>query len=243
MSVGIGPVDHQQPEVGQGVAQGADLPVEDGPHRPVVRQHHVVHAVVPVHHRRPLLFGDAPGQLVADALDQLAVVDAFHLHLLVLPAPALELALDVPVVPPEVPEPDRVGVDVVQRGQRVGHVVADAAPGRLVEGRLRLGRAAQDVALDELHDVEGALVDRLVGAEADRDGDRDPDRAQRMHQPVLARHVVRRGEHVVQGRPAQRPRPPLGVLDPVGEVGAAAGDEGEGQGGRDLGQVGRPSTR
>ena len=75
---------------------------------------------------------------------------------------------------PRSPSPTAIGVDVVQRGQRVGHVVPDGPPGRLVERRLRLGRAAQDVALDEFHHVEGALVDRLVGAEADRDRDRDP---------------------------------------------------------------------
>ena len=177
VSVGVGPVDHQQPEVGERVAQRADLPVEDGPDRPVVGEHHVVHAVVAVHDRGALLLGDAPGQLVADPLDEPAVVDSLDLHLFVLPAPALELALDVPLVPPEVTEPDRVGVDVVQRGQRVGHLVAHGPPGRLVERGLRLGRAAQDVALDELHDVEGALVDRLVGAEADGDRDRDPGRA------------------------------------------------------------------
>ena len=138
---------------------------------------------------------------------------------------------------PEVAEPDRLGVDVVQRGQRVGHVVPDGTPRRHIERGLRLGRAAQDVALHELHHVEGALVDRLVGAQADGAGNRDPDGAQGVDEPVLAGHVVRRGEHVVQGRAAQCPGPPLGVLDPEGEIGAAAGDQGEGQRGTDLGQL------
>ena len=117
--------------------------------------------------RGALLLRDPPRQLVADPLDQAAVVHALDLHLLVLPAPPLELALDVPLVPPQVAQPDRVGVDVVQRGERVGHVVAHGAPGRLVERLLGLRRAAQDVPLDELHDVEGPLVDRLVGAQPD----------------------------------------------------------------------------
>ena len=80
-----------------------------------------------------------PGQLVTDPLDQRAVVDPFDLHLAVLPAPALELPLDVTLGAARRPEPHLVGVDVVQRGERVGHVVADGPPGRLAEGRLRLG--------------------------------------------------------------------------------------------------------
>ena len=39
--------------------------------------------------------------------------------------PAPQLALDVPLVSAEVPQADRVDVDGVQAGQRVGHVVAD----------------------------------------------------------------------------------------------------------------------
>jgi len=135
----VGPVVHQQSEVGQRIAQSADLPVEDGPDGPVVGQHDVVHPVVAVDHGRPLLFGDAPGQLVAHTLDDATVVDTFDLHLLVLPAPALELALYVPLVPTQIAQSDRIGVDGVQRSQRVRHVTADPAPGRLVECGLGLG--------------------------------------------------------------------------------------------------------
>ena len=159
------------------------------------------------------------------------------------PRPALELALDVALVPAQVAEADRVGVDGVQRGQRVGHVVADGAPRRLVERRLGLGRVAQDVALDELHDVEGPLVDRLVGAQADGRGTGMPAGPSAVHEPVLAGHVVRGGQHVVQRRAAQGPGPPGGVLDPEGEVGAAAGDQRERERRADLGDVRRPSTR
>ena len=206
-------------------------------HRAVVGQHDVVHAVVAVHHRGALLRRDAPGQLVAHPLDQAAVVDPLDLHLVVLRAPPLELALDVPVVPGQVAQPHRVGVDGMQRGERVGHVVAHGAPGRLVEGLLGLGRAAQDVPLDELHDIEGALVDRLVGAQPDGPRHRDADRAERIDEPVLAGHVVRGGQHVVQRGPAQRPGPPVAVLHPESQVGAAAGDEGEGERRRQLGHV------
>ena len=166
------------------------------------------------------------------------MVDALELHLFVLAAPPLELALDVSVVPPQVPQPDRVRIDGVQRRQGVRHVVPDRPAGRLVEGRLRLGRVAQDVAVDELHDVERALVHGLVGAEPDGLRHGDPDRAQRVDAAVLARHVVRCGQHVVQGRPSQRPGPSLGVLHAVREVGTPARDQGEGEGRREVGQPG-----
>ena len=72
------------------------------------------------------------------------MVDPLDLHLVVLAAPPLELALDVTLVAPQVPQPHRVGIDVVQRGQRVGHVVAHGPAGRLVEGRSRpRGRRAR----------------------------------------------------------------------------------------------------
>ena len=102
-----------------------------------------------------------------------------------------------------------------------------APPGRLVEGLLGLRRAAQDVAVDELHDEEGPLVDGLVGAQPDRLGYRYPGRAQRVHQPVLAHHVVGGGQHVVHRWAAQGPGPSVGVLHPEGQVGASAGDQGE----------------
>ena len=95
----------------------------------------------------------------------------------------------------------------MQRGQGLGHVVAHGAAGGLVEGLLGLGGGAQDVALDELHDEERALVDGLVGAQADGHRHRDAGRAERAHEAVLADHVVGRLEHVVQGRAAQGPGP------------------------------------
>ena len=114
-----------------------------------------------------------------------------------------------------------------------------APPRRLVERLLGLGGVADDVALDELHDEERALVDGLVGAQADGLGHRDARGPERGHEAVLAHHVVRRGQHVVDRGPAQDPRPPGGVLDPEGQVGAAAGDQGERQRGGDLGDVRR----
>jgi len=145
--------------------------------------------------------------------------------------------LGITLVPPQVAQPDRARLDVVQRGQRVCHVVADAAPRGLVECGLRLGRAAQDVALDELHHVERALVHRLVGAQADGDRHRDAGRAERVHEAVLAGHVMGGGQHVVQRGSSQRPRVPRRVLDPEGQIRAAARDQSERERRRELGQL------
>ena len=210
--------------------------------RAVVVQHHVVEAVVPVHDRDALLRGDAPGQFVADTLDESAVIDPLDLHLLVLAAPALELALDVAVVAREVTEPDRVDVDVVQRGQ----VSARWSPmARRVVATSKVasasGAVAQDMALDELHDVEGSFVDLLVGAQSRRwratgmpDGAREPD------EPVLAHHVVRGGEHVVRGGRRSAKAAPCASSTRIGEVGASAGDQCEGQRGRPAQVVDHP---
>ena len=55
---GIGPVHHQQPDVGERVAEGADLPVEHGPHRAVGAEDGVVEPVVAVDDGRPDLRRD-----------------------------------------------------------------------------------------------------------------------------------------------------------------------------------------
>src|SRR3546814_8541345 len=67
--VGLHPIDHQQPDVGGGVAKGADLPVEDGDDRAVIVGHAVVEPVVAVDDRGWSLLGDAGGQLVVDLAD------------------------------------------------------------------------------------------------------------------------------------------------------------------------------
>ena len=129
--------------------------------------------------RRALLGRDLGLELVADRLDDAAVVDALDGHLLVLGSPAPQLALDVAVVAGESAEARRLDVDVVQLREGGRQVVADAPRVGLVEGRLGLGAVAQDRAVDELHHVEGSFVDVLVGAQSERRGDGDAEREQR----------------------------------------------------------------
>ena len=55
---GLGPVDHQQADVGERVAEGAELPVDDRGHLALGGEDHVVEAVVAVDDRRRALLGD-----------------------------------------------------------------------------------------------------------------------------------------------------------------------------------------
>jgi len=56
--VGVGPIEDGSTEVGYGVAECAELQVEDGDDPVVGAEHGVVEAVVSVDEARCLLFGD-----------------------------------------------------------------------------------------------------------------------------------------------------------------------------------------
>jgi len=64
----LSPVDEQESEVGDWIAQGAYLPVENGPHGPILVEDGVVKTVITVHHRHALLSRYRRRELVADRL-------------------------------------------------------------------------------------------------------------------------------------------------------------------------------
>ena len=165
--------------------------------------------------------------LLEHAVHLLEHGDLARLRLLELRPPPLQLPFDVALAPAQVAEAHGVDVDRVDLGQHVDERLARDPALRLVEdGRGDLGRA-QDVSLDEVHDVERRAVHRLVGAQAEgrRHGHRrGPEGGDDL---VLPAHVVGGGQDVVQGRAAQDAGPAGGVGDLEGEVGVAAGDERE----------------
>ena len=110
-------------------------------------------------------------KLVAHCFDETALVDSFDVHLLVLGPPASELTFDVLIVFRETTESRLVHVDVVQLSERRGEVVADDPSRRFTEFLLGLVAVTQYRALDELHDVERSVVDRLVRAQSEGRGD------------------------------------------------------------------------
>ena len=163
--------------------------------------------------RDALLSWDARSERLADLAHDRALVDAGDAHLFVLALPAAELAFDVALVTREAPEPDVVGVECVQAGEGRREVRPDPPAGGDVEGVLRHRRVADDEPVDELHDVEGTFVDRLVGAQRDGGGDRDAGGSDGREHGVLSDHVVSRRQDVVHGWAAQRPALTFGVGD------------------------------
>ena len=88
--------------------------------------------------RRRALLRDPRRQAVVDLVDEREVA---RLALLPLTVPPVEGAGDVVLLASQVAEPDRVGVDRVDRDQGVGNPVADRAAVALVE---QLAQAADE---------------------------------------------------------------------------------------------------
>src|ERR1019366_9615413 len=89
---GLGPVDQQEPEIGERVAESADLPIQDGQHVALVVQDGVVQPVVPVDDGHTLLLGDLCGQQLVDPVDDGGPRLAVDGRLGGLPVAPLELA-------------------------------------------------------------------------------------------------------------------------------------------------------
>ena len=235
---GLGPVHEEEAEIGQRVAERADLPVEDGDDVARVVEDRVVEPVVTVHDGHALLLGDLGRQLLPRPVDDGRAGATVEGGLLELAVPPLELPGDVALTSGEVTEADGVDVDGVQAGQRVDQGVARPGPDPLGHGRRR-PLVPEDVALHERHHIERGAVDIRVGAQAERPGDGHVGGLQRADHGVLAGHVVGRGQHVADRRSAQRVGVTSGVGDPVGEVGSAPGDELERVRGHRARHVGR----
>ena len=135
----LAPVDEQQPDVGQRIAQRAELPVDHRGDLAGGREDHVVEPVVAVDDRRRPLLGHPRGEAVADVLDQRQLPGPRALPLAL---PAVELAGDVVLLLAELAEPDLVGVDRVDRDERVDDALADRPPLVGVGEDLRVGASS-----------------------------------------------------------------------------------------------------
>ena len=135
---GLGPVDDQQADVGERVAERAELPVDDRRHLAGGREDHVVEPVVAVDDRRRPLLGDAGREAAVDLVTSGSsrVFDFSHC-----PASGAAGGRRSPLLA-ELAEADVVRVDGVDVDQRVDDPLADrAALGLARTARPRLGRA------------------------------------------------------------------------------------------------------
>ena len=184
----------------------------------------VAEAVVAVGDRHALLRGHALAQPPSDLVDRRQLAG---LRVLPLRRPPLQLALDVALALGEVAEPDLVDVDGVQVGEHVDEVLAQPRPQLERQlGRRVLGAVEHD-AVDEAHHVERRAVDRLVGAQPERRRHRHGGRADGGDDPVLAGHVVGRGQHMAERWAAQHEPCAVGIGDRERQVRPTAGDQRE----------------
>ena len=116
------------------------------------------------------LLGDAAQEFVVHLVDGGELAGLLGVPLAV---PALELAGDVALVLAEIVEADGLQIDRVDGRHRVDQRLARMPASGGGEDRFGADPVAQHVAVDEAHHVERGVVDRLVGAVAERRRDRD----------------------------------------------------------------------
>ncbi len=218
----LDPAVHDVSHVGHRIAEGAELPVEEGGDPGVPPDEHVSQPVVAVHHADSDLLGHSGHQ---------RLVDFFHgrelagLGLLPLGSPALQLAGQIGLPAPEIAQADLVGVEPVQIGEHLDDGFPEPVALLFAEELRRGGSVSQDDALHVLHHVEGGVVDVLVLAESQRGRNRNLGPADGGDDPVLAGHVVGGGQHRAEGRAPEHVEPPGRVGELVGEVRVAAFDQ------------------
>ena len=197
--------------------------------------------VVAVDDDHPLLFGDPGRQQLVDPVDHGRARLAVQRRLGELAVPPFELAGDVAVPAGEVAQADGVDVHGMEPGQGVDERRSGSGPRRL--GQQRGGPlVADDVPLDEGHDVERRTVHRFVGAQPQGPRHRHPGVAQGADHRVLALHVVGGGQHVADRWSPEGIGTAAGVGDPVGQVGPPTGDQFEGERWLGAGDGRPPST-
>ena len=234
---GVGPVDQEQAEVGEWVAERAQFPVENRHHLPAVAQHAVVEPVIAVHDGGGALDRDEVAKLGVHLFHDRQVTGARRLEL---PVPALQLTFDVAVVSGEVTEANRGGIDGVDASEHLDEGFTGA--GTLGRGeQVGVGGVTDNDAVDEVHDVERCTVHCVVAAQAHDRSDRHVGRGESGKDAMFTAHVVGGGEDLPKWWPAEHPALAVGVGHAVRQIRVAAGDQLEPQRWRQSGDaIGKP---
>jgi len=219
--IGSGPIDHQQAEIGQGIAQGADLPVEDGGHGAIIGDHAVVEAVVAVNQTSWALIGNHGRQQLMGSIDSGQIAGALLIPLAV---PTFELAGDITLMSTEIGESDPVDIDPVNRSHGVDQRAARSGARLGREGALDGGRVAQHMAIDKAHDIELGIVDLRIVAEPDRGWNRNIAGSERSDNAVFPAHIVCARQAMAERRTTQNESFPGLIGHRKGQIRVAAGD-------------------
>jgi len=221
----LGPVHEQQPEVGTGIPEGAELPVEDRPELAIVADHRVVEAVVAVDDRERSVERDGRREAVVHCPKQRAIPLGGGKGRLGLAHPTSQLTGDVAASRAEVAEAHGRGVDVVELDEPVDHRGRCPGASRDREQGLGLAGIGEHVAVDEVHDEERGSRHARVFAEAEDGRDRHLGPGERSEHPSLSDHVVGSCEHVTRRRPSHDHPSTHAIGGDEGQVGTASGDE------------------
>ena len=228
--VRLWPVDEKQTNVGEWVAEGTQLPVEDGNHLAGCIDHGVVESVVAVHDRHAVLFGEATQECIVHIVDRWNGVGT---RLLELTVPTLELSFHIPLSLAEVTEAHRIDIDAMEIGENIGHRFAGADLGGVGE-QVGIVRVPKHQSIDVGHDVKGPLVHVGVGTKAQGRSNRNRCRTKGADDAILAGDVMSGGEEVAERWTAKNESMPVGIGDQVRIVRATAGDERELERGDDV---------
>ena len=187
--------------------------------------------VVAVHERHVVPGGNVLGHPRDQPFHRL---DPLRLGGAVLLGPAMDLAREIIPRPPEIGEAERLPADRVQpREDLTERLVDGGALARREAGDRGIG---DDTPVDAIHDVERGADDRRVLAERVRARHREPRRAERRDDAVLALHRVRRGQELARRLPAQDVLP-AARRQVVGRVRLAAAELLDAERAREAGHV------
>ena len=205
-------------ELGQRIAQGGDLPVDDAQHPGLAgMEDHVVEPVVAMHQHRLVIGRQMGGQPVEQTVHRL---DLLGLRRLVLLAPARDLARHVAAGTAEIRQAERGVVDGMQAGQGLELGAIDRAPAFL--GDLRQQRVPQHAAVAIFHDVEGGADHAVVLAQRVGPGRRHVGLVERRDHPELAVDGMGRRQQLAGRLATQDVAAACPVGQAVGRIGLAA---------------------
>ena len=205
---GTDPVVHQIADIGHGVPEGAQLPVEDSEHSTFTGDH-VSHAVVTVDDRGSDLFRHA---FFEDAMDVLHRGKLAGLRLLPLLRPAAKLSRDVVGLLAEFAEADLVGIKRVKGSEHLDDVIAE----HFSLGHGYLGGeflVVKHRSFDEVHDIERSPVDGPFMLDTDRARHRYVAAMHRRDDRMLSTHVVGRRQDLACRGTAKHVGRTSGIVD------------------------------